>query len=70
MSITKNKSQNVQVNLRRPWIEVLISSLVSVVWIMGWVLAKGFWSTLFAVFFPPWGWYLIVETILTHYGLM
>jgi uncharacterized membrane protein len=33
-------------------------------WIAGLVLAKGFWSTAFALFLPPWGWYLIVERML------
>jgi len=34
-------------------------------WASGWVLAKGFWSTLFSVIFPPWGWYLIAERLLS-----
>ena len=29
-------------------------------WLMGLVIAKGFWSTLFAIF-PPYAWYLTVE---------
>lgn len=33
-------------------------------WVLGAVLAKGFWSTLFAVLLPPWGWYLIVEWMI------
>lgn len=33
----------------------------TVVWIVGIVLAKGFWSTVAAFFIPPWGWYLIAE---------
>jgi hypothetical protein len=33
-------------------------------WVAGWVLAKGFWSTLAAVFVPPWGWYLIAERLI------
>lgn len=39
-------------------------------WSAGWVLATGFWSTLFAVLAPPWGWYLIAERILQHMNLV
>lgn len=39
-------------------------------WILGWVLASGFGSTLFAVVFPPWGWYLIAERVLAHFNLL
>lgn len=38
-------------------------------WLAGAVLAHGFWSTAFALFFPPWGWYLIAERLMTHYGI-
>ena len=30
-------------------------------WMAGLVLAKGFWSALFALAIPPWAWYLVVE---------
>lgn len=33
-------------------------------WMAGVVLAHGFWSTLFAVLLPPWGWYLTREAAL------
>jgi hypothetical protein len=33
-------------------------------WIAGVVIAKGFWSTTFALFIPFWSWYLVVEQIL------
>jgi hypothetical protein len=39
-------------------------------WIVGWVLAQGFWSTFFAFFFPPWGIYLTAEKLLTHFGII
>lgn len=39
-------------------------------WVTGWVLAQGFWSTFFAFIFPPWGWYLIISTALTHWGII
>lgn len=38
-------------------------------WLWGMVLANGFWSTFFAIFFFPWGWYLVVERIVTAWGL-
>jgi hypothetical protein len=37
-------------------------------WVAGWVLAHGFWSTLFAVFLPPWGWYLVAERLMQARG--
>lgn len=40
-----------------------------VVWVTGWVLAQGFWSTLAVVVFPPWGWYLLAERLLAHFGV-
>lgn len=39
-----------------------------IAWIAGIILAKGFWSTLFAVILPPWGWYLIVERAFISWG--
>jgi len=45
--------------------DFIFNLAVLVAWPCGAVLAKGFWSTLFAVFFPPWGWYLIAERLLS-----
>lgn len=42
----------------------------ALMWISGIVLAKGFWSTFFAIFFAPWGWYLFAEAILKHFGVI
>ena len=39
------------------------------VWIAGFVIAKGFWSTLFAII-PFWGWYLVVELVLKHFNIV
>jgi len=48
-----------------------IASLVGTfVWVMGIILANGFWSTFFAVIFPLWAWYLAVEHILLRYGVL
>lgn len=38
------------------------------IWLGGAVLAHGFWSTLFALIFPPWGLYLIVERLMHAAG--
>ncbi len=37
-------------------------------WIAGMVIANGFFSTLFAIFLPPWGWYLLAERALMAAG--
>lgn len=34
---------------------------------VGIVLAKGFWSTLFAVFIPFWSYYLVAEQIVEKF---
>ena len=47
-----------------------LTSLILVpTWIAGFVLAKGFWST-FSCIFPPWSFYLVVEKLMTFYGLI
>jgi len=35
--------------------------IVASIWIIGIVIAKGFWSTFFAVIFPLWDLYLVLE---------
>lgn len=39
-------------------------------WVSGMVLAKGFWSTFFAVIVPPWSWYLVAERLMQHFGVI
>jgi len=39
----------------------------SAAWIFGIILANGFWSTFFAVFFPPWSYYLTIEAGFIHF---
>jgi len=46
----------------------LMELLVLMAWIVGIVLAKGFWSTLFAVMLPPWALYLVAERIVIAAG--
>jgi len=36
-------------------------------WIAGIVIAKGFWSTFFAVIIPLWSYYLVVERIVERW---
>lgn len=48
----------------------LISFVLFSAWITGIVLAKGFWSTFFAVLFSPWSFYLVIEFILRYTGLI
>ena len=48
-----------------------IVSLITIpAWVAGIVLAKGFWSTLFAIFFPLWAWYITAEKLLHYYGVI
>lgn len=39
------------------------------VWVVGLVIAQGFWQTLFAII-PFYGWYLVVEKLLLHFGMI
>jgi hypothetical protein len=47
----------------------LISLILLVAWLGGIYLAKGFWSVFFAVIFPIWGYYLVVEQLVIKYLL-
>lgn len=47
--------------------EGFIVVLFIVSWLMGVVLAKGFWMTIFALF-PPYAWYLVVERAMQLNG--
>ena len=37
-------------------------------WIMGVVLAKGFWFSALSIFFPFYSWYLVIEKIMIISG--
>lgn len=39
-------------------------------WLIGVVIAKGFWSTFIACIFPLYAWYLVVERILLSYNIL
>lgn len=44
-----------------------MKTIAVVVWLIGIILAKGFWSTFFAVIFPLWSWYLVAERIVEKF---
>ena len=48
----------------------IIKILMIFAWISGIVIAKGFWSTFFAIWLVPWSWYLVVERLLTIGGVL
>lgn len=54
---------------RITWAGLVCVVLFLVMWVAGWVLAKGFWSTFVSVFFFPYSWYLVVQKIMIAYGL-
>ena len=39
-------------------------------WIAGVVVAKAGWSTFFAVVFPPWAMYILIEHFFKLFGVM
>jgi hypothetical protein len=48
--------------------DVALYLLVVWTWVFGFALAKGFWSSLLAAFFPPWAWVIVAEFILQLIG--
>lgn len=48
--------------------EKLATMVAAIPWIIGIVLAEGFWSTLFAFIIPFWAWYLTAEKYLQMIG--
>lgn len=46
-------------------VEMLIASTLLITWMMGIVLAKGFWLTTLAMFFPFYSWYLVSLMAMT-----
>lgn len=46
----------------------LVRFFLMCAWVLGIVIAKGFWSTLFAVIFPFWSFYLFAEHAITKMG--
>lgn len=50
-------------------IDLVFMVMIVLPWLAGIVLAKGFWSTAFALF-PPYAWYLLVEHVMTITGFV
>lgn len=46
----------------------LVQLVLLALWVFGIVLAKGFWSTFFAVIFPLWSYYLVAEYLFIRFG--
>lgn len=49
--------------------QTVLGVTLCIAWIAGFVIAQGFWSTLFC-WFPIWSWYLCVEKVMTHLGML
>ena len=45
----------------------IVSLIVFLGWLAGIALAKGFWSTLIAIIFPLWAYYLLVEHLVNKF---
>lgn len=45
----------------------LVKLVMILMWVAGWVISTGFWSTLVSIIFPPWGWYLTVELLVNKF---
>lgn len=59
---TRNNESNI--------LDSIISLLILISWVVGVVIAKGYWSIFFAVCFPPYAIYLDVEHYLTMFNLI
>ena len=47
----------------------LLSVILLILWIAGFVIAKGFWSTVACVF-APYSFYLVIELAMSNLGLI
>lgn len=45
----------------------IVSLILLICWIAGIVIAKGFWSTFFAIFVPLWAYYLTIEMFIIKF---
>ena len=46
----------------------ILDLILLILWLLGIVLAKGFWSTLTAVVIAPWAWYISIEYLMLLNG--
>lgn len=51
------------------FVKRLFGAMFFIAWIAGFVIAKGFWSTLFCIF-APWAWYLVIEKFLMFFAII
>ncbi len=51
-------------------INSLLGFIFVIVWLMGIILAKGFWLTSLAIFCPCYGWYLVIEKAMIMSGFI
>lgn len=47
-------------------IDLIVSVVFLVPWLAGIVFAKGTGSTILAVIFPPWAYYLVIEFVINR----
>jgi hypothetical protein len=45
-------------------------AFVITAWVIGVVLAQGFWQTFFTIVFFPYAWYLTAEKFLHYFGVI
>ena len=50
------------------FVEFLVIVTIVIPWLMGVVLAKGYWVTFFSIVFPPYAWYLTTEYLMFGVG--
>ena len=48
----------------------LVALLCFLIYVSGIIISKGILSTIIAIFFPPWAWYLAVEKFLIYYQII
>jgi len=44
--------------------------VMTILWVLGVVIAQGFWSTFFAFGIPFYAWYLVIEHIIIKYNML
>lgn len=50
--------------------DTLFVLILSIGWIAGVVIAKGFWSVFFAIIIPFYSWYLVIEKLMIKFSLV
>ncbi len=61
------KSNMTFINILKHSIKIMIVLILFFYWIVGFVLAKGFWSTFFCII-PFYAWYLVAEVYINKFG--